>query len=217
MRVLVVAVVLLTVGAAPAGAAGRRLQVVWSGSGHAVIAQYRDSTLPDDASGWDVYSKQVRWKLRVPITVSGGALVKTGTPSGTVSGSGSQVGRSPGVTSCSGAATLPESNGRSYVPIRLRELGATRHKIKVQLVGNPVAWAFVPACGTSIGNATSILSDQTGPTFFDDQANPTFSILTADNFRASPSSFGARWDRPPLMYQRKIDYAVSSTVKVEPR
>lgn len=211
------------VTATPADAATRHLKVVWTGSGHATIAQYRDSRLPDTKVGWDVYSKRVRWRITIPLTISGGYVEKAGRPRGSVSGTGTVLGRSGGVTSCSGPVELPTISGMPTVPVQLGARGSSHNVIKLRIssiyttVGAlPLIWAFVPACGTSISNATSVLVRPGQATSFaTGVATTDFSVLPADNFRAQPTSFGARLDAPPIDFQRSIDYAFNARVRVE--
>lgn len=212
------------VAATPADAATRHLKVVWTGSGHATIAQYRDSRLPDTKVGWDVYSKRVRWRITIPFTISGAYAETIGRPRGSVSGTGTVLGRSGGVTSCSGPVELPTISGRPTVPVQLGARGSSHNMIKLRIssiyntVGVlPLIWAFVPGCGTSISNATSVLVRPGQATSFTEGiATTDFSILLADNFRPQPTSFGARLDAPPIDFQRSIDYAFSARVRVEP-
>jgi hypothetical protein len=223
-------VVLLGVLAAagPAGAAERHLKLVYTGAGHASIAQYRDSTKPDTQDNWDVYTKDVSWKVTIPFTVEGGQVTATGAARGSVSGTGTQLGRSGGITSCNGPVALPKLAGKSTVPLALQVRGATHNKIKLRIVSTvtsvsalPLVWAFVPACGTSIGNATGTLVPvelSRGVASFAAAVDHTdLTLLPADNFRPQTATFGDKWPLAPQDFQRKVDYAFHSRVKVEQR
>ncbi len=218
-----IGVVAAGVPVASAGAAERHLKLVYTGAGHASIAQYRDSTLPDTKDNWDVYTKDVSWKITIPFTVEGGQVTATGTARGNVSGTGSVLGRSGNIASCSGPVTLPKLAGKATVPLALQSRGGTHNKIKLRIVNPgpngvalPVVWAFVPACGTSIGNATSPIGSGTGAVpFLTDVDYTDLTLLPADNFRPKDESFGGKYPLAPQVFQRKVDYSFHSRVKVE--
>lgn len=213
------------VPAAPAGAAERHLKLVYTGAGHASIAQYRDSRLPDTKDNWDVYTKDVSWKITIPFTVSEGQLTASGAARGSVSGTGTQLGRSGGIQSCSGPVALPKLAGKSTVPLALQSRGVTRNKIKVRVVStvtsvaaSPLVWAFVPACGTSISNATGPFASTdtaaAAASFAREISYTDLTLLPADNFRPKTETFGDKYPLAPQSFQRKVDYSFHSRVKV---
>jgi hypothetical protein len=153
-------------------------------------------------------------------------VTATGTARGSVSGTGSQLGRSGGITSCSGPVTLPKLAGKATVPLALQSRGGTHNKIKLRIVSSvtsvsalPLVWAFVPACGTSISNATGTFAPvelSRGLASFAAAVDHTdITLLPADNFRPKPETFGDIYPLAPQVFQRAIDYRFHSRVKVE--